>query len=510
MRKLWLWIAGLVILVIIAVNLYSLEQYPMPHCDEVIYANVSHNFYTQGRFSVSWVGSFRNWDQTHVPSGRLYHIGQGLLLFFGNNLANARLFSVIGWLAAALTLYFVGVRLYDRTTAVLGALLLAVSLNTLYMSHIGRGESWVSFAIAAAILGALRIREHPSSASFFLFGILAGILGIGFHPYAVWVIGPVMIWLLWGQMRTSRGRVRLLWAFTGSLLGGGGMLSAQFLPNPGIAIAQLREMSTILPWTGNFFARLVGQWQFMQQAFVDNLNRAVLVFTIFALGSIGVALWKGTSSDRFLVGVLGISLLVFAFATAHKYNVSFPLWDPILALLIASAAVRTASYLSTSVLQGHPGRFSKTTLAVLLVAPLIIINLAAWAYLSIKFHPRDYQAYLARVQQSVPPGSTVMGDMTLGYAFDGRNRFVSDYVITHFDRESILGTLSDEHIDYVIADGSAGCSTVVSPSDRQFTEVIADHCTEISSFTDPWVGAYGNDIQGRPTITYDCRALPTP
>jgi hypothetical protein len=499
-----------VLAVLLVVNVASLAQYPMPHCDEASHSNISVNFFKYGRFSRDYLGPLKAFGQNVAVQGRLYHIGKGVLLAaLGTTNTVARLFSTLGWLAASGLTYLVGRKLFGETAGRLGAVVFAASLNVFFASHIAREEIWVTAAVAGMLYTYLVVRERPTRLRYALLGLLMA-YALDIHPNSVWFSLPLALLVLVENVRSAEGRVRVVWFGLAGVLGVASLVPMHLLPDPAGALESIAlAASNNRLLSGGPVARLVGQAHLMAETYVRGLSGGVLPFTIYALTGIACALAYRERGDRLLLGLWGGSLVLFTFGMGHKNPYYGVLWDPFAALLIGAAAARLGRVV------GERVSFLPEKIApALLIIPLVGFNLAVQAWLAYKFHPRDFRAYQAAVATHVPPGEHVMGDTTLWYVFHDRNRFTSDWYLTQYMRvnerpaltEAEMAVIVDDlGVDFVVYDGSVACRNVPDSTAAALEAYLRATCVPVGQVEDRWFGAYGQEGQGQTTEIYDCR-----
>jgi 4-amino-4-deoxy-L-arabinose transferase-like glycosyltransferase len=499
-----------VLALLLVVNVASLAQYPMPHCDEASHSNISTNFFKEGRFSRDFLGPLKAFGQNVAVQGRLYHIGKGALLaVLGTTNAAARLFSTLGWVAATGLIYLVGRRLFGEAAGRLSAVVFAASLNVFFASHIAREEIWVAAAVAGMLYTYLVVRERPTRLRYALLGLLMA-YALDIHPNSVWFSLPLALLVLIENARSAEGRVRVAWFGLAGVLGIATLVPAHLLPDPAAALENVvGTVNKHRLLDGGPAARLVGQINLMTGTYVRGLSRGVLPFTIYALTGIACALAYRERGDRLLLGLLGGSLVLFTFGMGHKNPYYGVLWDPFGALLIGAAAARLGRVVGERV-----SVLPEKIAPALLIVPLVGFNLAAQAWLAYKFHPRDFEAYQAAVAAHVPPGEHVMGDTTLWYVFRDRNRFTSDWYLTQYMRVNERPTLTEEEmalimgdlaVDFVVYDGSVSASNVHDATAVVLEAHLQATCVPVGRVEDRWFGAYGQEGRGQPTVIYDCR-----
>ena len=501
--------ALLVFFVFMAASLIGLGWYPMPHCDEANHAAVSYSFFHHGRFTLDYLDDLGAYGKNFASQGRLYHTTKGLLLeVFGYTLFAGRLYSWLGGLLAALFVYLTGRRLYNEPAGLLGALVLAASGNAFYASHVGREETWVVASGMGILYYYLVIRDAPTRLRYTFLGLLTA-LTVGIHPNTVWYSLPVGVLALTGNVRTSKGRVYILFLALGSVMGAALVIAMQLLPDPAAALDNLRfEAAGNYLLTGGLWQRVLDQLAFMRGYYLTNLNgSAALATAYFALGVI-YAVWRRTSSDRLLLAVWSISFLSFTLLLSHKSPFYGVTWEPLLAVLAGAALVRLPIDLPD-----WTRPLGVARLAVLLAAPLLLLGLAAQVWLTAKFSPRDFNRYLAEVSAQIPPHVHVMADPALWFAFQGRLAFTADTYLDYCRAGGMCSDLTAQEaarlvkalgIDYVVEDGAAGCAASTTPTSQAWADYLAEACTRVGTVQDRWFGADGQLAQGRETHIYDC------
>jgi len=218
---------------------------------------------------------------------------------------------------------------------------------------------------------------------------------------------------------------------------------------------------------------------------------------------------RRSESDRLLLAFWGISVIAFALAMAHKNPYYGILWDPLLALMAGAAVAAAVRWLPDKKLP-----VSQSTLALILIGPVLAANLGAQVWLTYKFSPRDVDQYQGQVAELVPDDTHVLADLTLWPALHDSNPFTSDQVFHECGPAGLCGPLDaaeigrlidDLGIEIVIEDGATGSAVTPTGIDAALAEYLQSACTVIGSVDDPYFGAYGPDAQGQPTVVYDCR-----
>ncbi len=501
--------ALLVLLVFLAVNFAGLGWYPMPHCDEVYHIATSHAFFDQGRYAHNLLGNLQGYDTNVAAQGRLFLTLMGAQLeLLGYRLAAARLFSALGLLLGALFTFLLGRRLFGTSAGLAATLILVASNNAFYASHIARTEIWVAAAGAGLLAYYLVVRAAPARLRHVSLGLLMA-LALSIHPNTFWYSLPIGLLVLYDNYRTAEGRARVLLVVMGGLLGVVLVAAMQLLPDPPAAIRNIQNEAAVNNLVGfRVLDHLLGQLNMMWSYYFLNLNSSVVVATAYFLFGIGYAIVRRTSGDRLLLATLGISIAGFALVMPHKNPFYGVLWEPLLALLAGAGVVRLAASLS----ERRPS-IGASRPAVLLLAPLLVASLASQVWLTVKFSPRNLDRYLSEVREHVQPGSRVMGDPALWFAFrEGYTLIADSYfdycrgtqTCSEIDRQEAARILDALAVEVVVEDGALGCSTTPTPASQVWADHLAETCVRVGVVENRWFGAYGQEGRGRETRIYDC------
>lgn len=494
---------------IMIINLVSLEEYPAPHCDEAVYANISQTLLREGHFGSPILGETAGLDQNHVFSGRMFHILQApLIAVFGYSVWTVRLFAAIGWGLVGLFIYQIVKKLVSLPAAIVSTLVYLVSLNSLFASHNGRAETWVAASVMGTLWYYLTVAESQRWYEMAALGMLLSVSAVGFHVNGIFFTAALGMVILYQQFTIRRPAVSLLPLFVAGLLTTALFVYLTLIPDPALALFQAGSLNV---GTGSGLAlRLQELLGWLNTGFVTGINGLVIPLTVYALMSILLLLFRKKPQIKMLTIIGGGALILSFIVTSYRTPFYYALWDPFIATIIGVAVVEAGEQLY----QIRPfERFRPGSMSAILIAPLILVNIAAWTYLSIKFHPRDYQGYVADVQQFISPNAMVMGDAIFTYGFNGRNPFISDWSLTYrgaldpefvLTDEVILAGLQKYRVEYAIVDGTLSCSSIPNDADRLYTAVIAETCLERGRVDNPWFGTNSESINSWPTVIYYC------
>jgi hypothetical protein len=181
------------------------------------------------------------------------------------------------------------------------------------------------------------------------------------------------------------------------------------------------------------------------------------------------------------------------------------------ALIIATAAIDFARNI-------HWPATSPLRRVLIVIIPLVVFNIGTQIWLGARFAPRDFSAYQAQVKQHVPPGTHVMADPVLWFAFNQRNTFTSDwywYIGSGLREEpglsaQIGASMREKEIAYAVDDGTLACIEQPTPFSEAYSTYLQSACNPVATIEDRFFGAYGHTGQGQPTIIYDCTAAHLP
>jgi hypothetical protein len=515
-RKILYILYGILILALALTNLFSLGDYPGPNCDEALLSSSSYNLFASGRFRTDLAGDVRGYNISYLNASRLYGLLQGVLfLLFDHTLFIARLFSYIGWILAAVFVFLVADRELNRPTALISSLVFAANLNAFYASHIARQEIWVVVGAMGIVYYYYIIIQSPTNARYFLLGLMLALV-LELHLNTVYFGLAIAFHALAHNVSRRDGRIRLVLAFAGGLIGLAIFVGYRLFPDPQLAIYQYKIIASsndLLAYSlASFFGRVFG---FVVSGYILNFNYGVIIFTIYSLLSVLYTLIEPERLGRRLLFIWGISALLFILTQSHLNPAYRVYWSAFAALIIGYAVVQAGRKLAEK-----RSSLPANVLALLLIAPMVGSTLFIETWLGIKFSPRDYQSYLAEIEKLVPPDTRVLGDAVLWYGLEGRNEFVSEWYIPHcvhaphchltgeLTAGEVQAIIHRLDVDYVIEDGALSCRVVPSDDSRIYANYLETNCSFIGQVDDPWFGAYGQDIRGYPTRVYDCSAIP--
>ncbi len=525
---------GLIIVLVggLALQVASLTAYPPPHCDETYYTDTAYDFLTEGRFGTPVHGPVYGQDTNHTIIGRVYSIGlAGVIGLLGVSLTSARLYSLLGWLAAVLGTYLLGTRLYGRRTALWGALLFAVAFKTFFAAHLTRPEIWLAAAtvwiFALLVPRAPEAEGHAGPGRALLLGVTAALLTDIHFNGAFFLAGLSLVVLyqwFWLPLRNPQpptanhqfpqllGRAHwnlLISFFAGTALGLGLWAALHFLPDPASAWYQwtvgntrmgmgagsrplLGALADLLPWIAEGFIS-------------GNRGLNALEGLLFAAG-IGYALVRRTRSDVAVLLVLGGSLLTFGPLFAQKLSNYRVLWTPLLWLLAAQAVLALFDR-ARAWLEGRgQAAWAAAARPALVFLPLVALYIFSAGWLVRQFRGGQMAETTAALLDLIPPGSTVLGDPVWWFAFEADHRYFGDLYLTYYasavsppegavpvrqqlTQPQVQAALEAIGAQYVILDQRLHC---LQDEDYQpfyaLREFVGAHCDLVGEVAGGWYG----------------------
>lgn len=507
----------LILGVAILINLVGLTDYPSPHCDEIGSASIGYNFVTAGSPTMDAIGEY---SSLPIRGGGFYYqyIVGAMLALLGKHLWVLRLSSSLGWLIATAFTYLIGRKLFDVRTGLLAATTFLTSLNVYWASHVARQEIWVIAVTLSILYLYLFVRERRTLWGYLLLGVATAHTAIGIHPNGLFFAAALVLVIVLSSLRLPSGWRWTLLYVLGGVIGSVTVVLIHLLPDPNavlqtLALATDSHCSTpfCLPSLSlhSLAERLQAHLIFLRTAYWDAFNGFVRVFGLYTLVGIGYALIRGRSEDKMLLAIWGLSGALFALLLNYRNPMYAPLWDAFNALLIGVAVVGIAQWMHSHA-RRLSAQLSSGDLAILLILPLVATNLASEMWLTVKFSPRDFDAYLADVEALVPPGETVMGNITFWFSFNERDSFISDWYLAGFcgpacrPSDDLASTMRGLELDYVIDTGAVGCAVDPAEPYPEYKAYLVSECDEVGQVDNRWFGPYGHLGEGHPTTIYRC------
>ncbi len=477
----------------IALNLLTLDRYPIAGCDEASRSQVAYNIIHTGRFGYDARLGLGGSAANIATNGRLAEIAIALTqLAFGPTLWASRLSSLIAGLVTALVLFKLGEAIANRRTGAVAALVYLLLWRTLYHTHFARPEAWTAAAAVVALWLLWRMIERPT----FWNGALAGLaaaLVVDFHFLGLSFAAAAGLIVVFVGVRSHR------WPMVGAFAAGGALgliywLAAHLLPDPSAFMTQVFQVHAQHGATNfagfSVLGSVVGLGRFYWGEFVGSngyLDAFPALF--FAIGIAGTVLRRDRGS-RLTLGYYGLSTLVFTFIAPVKKWYNAMDWVPLLALMVGLALDSLPDLL---VKLRTLSRISPQAIRVGLLAPLVVGLLAGDLYLLYKFRSANFYAYSEPLTSVVPPGETLVGPHQFWFARPDQP-FVATTVTQWMDVSEgrpFDSAMAQQLYDliapaYVVMLPQWECLTAPVPSYDVMAPVIFDHCTPVASSSTQW------------------------
>lgn len=494
----------LALLIALGLQRLTLTGYPPPHCDETHYSSAGWAAITAGEFGSPVHGPVYGLNKNFVAMGRLYLLGVGIALkSFGLSLTSARLFSLLGWLAAVAATYGLGLRLYDRRTAIWGACLFGLSWKAFAAAHFARPEIWLA-AGSAATLGWLVVPRPRRAVEVIGIGLGAALLleihSNGLFFLAAFGLVAAYQWLILGR------RLDLLLGFLGGVgLGLGIWAGLHLLPDPTLAWHQLRVAYTrmgLTPDSVNLRSAAEGLVLWVGEGFWQgNRGWDAVEGTAFLVG-IGYALYRRSRADVVALLVLAASLASFALFAAQKSGAYRVVWAPLLWLMAVEGLCRLIEGLAVRLKLPLPIAGAQA----LLFVPILALYLAGSAWLVWQFRGGRIAEATERLRAVIPAGVTVLGDPVWWFGLSPQNPYISDYYLAVYaswvsppqgrvrpqdelTQVQVAEAMHRVNAQYVILDPLLHCMlTEPYPPNLAYREYVTRNCELVGEVAGGWYG----------------------
>jgi 4-amino-4-deoxy-L-arabinose transferase-like glycosyltransferase len=468
----------------LAMHLFGLARLPLPNCDEAWYASTAYQFLHHGNFGLPIVNNVVGLGEAHPVFGRFYLAGlAGTFALLGTGFFQARLFSLVGIVALVGAVYFTTGRLYDRRAALVAATLTALSWDVMVRGHNVRPEIWLAAATVAVLGVFISYVNRPTFGSGVAFG-LAAALPLNLHPNAIlFLVGFGVLCLVEVGLR-QRKVIALAGAGVGALAGVGvwwllsGSAFVQALgPSEWIGLGNSPVQATL----GTLLAAQ-GRW--LVEHYWVAYGRGAMLQAVYFLVALAVALIRRGRSDLWLVALIAVSMVGYAFLKVGKLSPASVLWIPPFIMLLAGSLGDMASWLEDRL--PIPGDLTLTPFAIAL--PLLAAYGAGTLWLTYGTRAVSYAHEIDSFEALIPPGEAVAGEATWWFGLGGAERpFLDDYYFDILDMAAASrGTMLDEAdvgaelesigVEYVVLDGALGCTDTPSPAYSVYSSYVTETC----------------------------------
>ncbi len=409
---LWHWLAvrpwtvpAIVLTFVAAVNLLTLMRTPTPFWDEAWFASrAMAQVQTGFGFGTLNSGILSKYDGYWTVMAWLQAFIQSIpIRLFGPDLFFLRLESLVFGIAVLAVLYAIVKKMYNTRAALLTIAVGALSGPFIFSSHMARPD----ITIVLCGLGAVALYLYDRSSKLTFNSIFSGLL-IGFaldiHPNII-IFGPVMLGLYlldykWRTFRTGR-----FWGFAlGASAGLVFYITIHILPYPH-TYTELTHLQNSLSHTPPLLMFSVDMWVWAVRGTVWLMG--VLLWPLI-LGGIWLLMRRRTHSDKQM-------LVIFA-ALVGSFTALLLNRPPHYAILLAPAAWLVIGVLLDYLLQQPWKRtlwiYARTTMVI----SLLLINVIYAAIPLFQDPTDDWQTTLNHVRQTLPPGSTAIGQQNWWFA----------------------------------------------------------------------------------------------
>jgi hypothetical protein len=403
-------------------NLFSLTSYPAPFGDEALIGSVSAEVLRSGRFALPVYGAaggiYDNYKVYHLYTLALTQVFR----LFGIGLAQGRAFSVLGALAGAWLLFFLGWRLYGAMVGAASAALYLFSLRVLGPSHSVRPDLWVNAAGVTCFLVFWHAREARRPWPVFLAGLLAA-AAVDVYVTTLYASLAVSLTALIEFRRRTDWKLLGLYAL-GGLIGTAYWFIAHLLPDPAATLIQWQYLSGKVGLVESPNLRLLFNLNlFIIQSGLIGHSRLGGAETAYILaGLISLAI-RNRAADRFML--LGWIMLWLGVLYPYKGLTHLIQMTPLFSLTIAAFGLTAGQWLARRL----PFVAPASALAVALYAPLLAGYVAGTIVLGWQSRAINYEEYTRQLRALIPAGSSVMGEGTWWWGLQDHLYTAEDYLL---------------------------------------------------------------------------------
>jgi 4-amino-4-deoxy-L-arabinose transferase-like glycosyltransferase len=222
----------IVLIVMIALNIWSLKKSPPVGMDDTLESAIAHNLIENGRFALTMYRNLVRYGESALILGRL-HLG-GLALtgsIFGPSITSDRLWPLCMGFVALYLLWQLAKSCLGSYWGVVAVTLCLTEPMFFSFSHIPRPEMTTAVFFLLAILCGMQVVVKKSRLWFFLAGLL-GTLAIDAHLPGIILAPSIAIALI----SLKKGKVlflpNLLWFGIGAFIGSSWYLATHVFANP--------------------------------------------------------------------------------------------------------------------------------------------------------------------------------------------------------------------------------------------------------------------------------------
>jgi 4-amino-4-deoxy-L-arabinose transferase-like glycosyltransferase len=496
--------------VVLALNVAALPIYPPPTCDEVLYASVADALLRRGTFGLTALPNgdpfFR--DENMVHMGRTATTLQaGFYSVVGLSRMGARVFALLGWIAATGATYALASRLYGREIGLGSAAMFATSIKAFLTGHTARPDIWFTAVTMLALLGLWRLITRPHGFGLAVAMGALGVLPFDFHGYgAAFLAGFCLVVFVELGLR-GRDWLGVFGYATGVVIGTGLWLAAHLLPDPAHAWYQLTTGYRLLgnlPLASSPLANLGQMIGWLGDVFWTAGGVLAVVEGALTVAGIGFAIRRGGRADRVVLIVLGVSLAVFGVLMTQRFVQYSVFWAPLYLTLGAAALY---DWLTSRPEPQGGSRLSGREVFALLCGAMVVGNLIGGVWLLARFGSGDFDGMEAALREAVPEGTRVVADSPWWWALRADHTFLdTDYVLAAAaaaraetpgaagEDAAVADALDGLDPDYIVLDDALGCRAEAGEPEAAAERYAVSTCELTTTIVGAWVG----DVEKQP------------
>lgn len=327
------WLRDSIVLLVLfgVLFLTGLGAAPLIDPDEGRYAEIPREMLVRGDFVTPTLNYVKYFEKPPL----LYWVNAGSMAIFGQNEFAARLPSALSGLFTVLLTYLAGRRLFNRRTAVTGALILGSCAVFLFQSRIILTDMLLTFCLSAALFSfllAVRSSERHRTNLYRLFFICCGLAVLTKGLIGIVLPGGIIFWYLLLGRR---------WYILKEIPWFSGLLLFALVTVPWfILVSQANPEFPHFFFIREHFQRYTSTIHKRSQPFwffLPILLLTMLPWSFFLPGSLGKA-WQQRHSDRgttlFLLLWPLVIILFFSLSSSKLIPYILPTFAP-LSLLVA-------------------------------------------------------------------------------------------------------------------------------------------------------------------------------
>jgi hypothetical protein len=513
-RLFWLALGGLGLLWL-ALTTLSIEVYPSPARDEVVWGAVAANFLRTGNFGIDiWpdhYGSSRN----YISVGWIFILYlAGIFKLFGIGLAQARWGVAVATLASGLCLALGLRKLYSAAHGLIAAALYLFSWNMFYHSHYVRPEPVSLLGSLGLFYWLIATRDAPSMRVAFGWGLINGLL-LDTHLSAIHLLIAVDAVIVVDALRRRSWR-RVLWLGLGHALSLLYWLGAHLLPDPLLALKQYAVFSpSIAPSAGfgpGLFGRILAALYNFRGQFLTLTRLSAFQFVWMLIGgAIVIRHWRRHWLVVLPTVSLFATLIVVIPASFHGYYLFILV--PWLSAVMAVAAGEWFNYFGQ--FQSGWRRWLRWgyggALGLLFASYLAGSLVLTWSNRTL-----DYKGLGTQLTRLAPANANVIADAIWFYTYHA-GKF-SEYPFVFADvpnfssaaraQQTLAAFFADRQIEYVLLNENAPYLLYSEFEDRHtlYVNFVTSRCRYVGRASGDLYGVeVGVSYREMRVVVYDCR-----